>query len=152
MFLKLPQISQENTYVESLFNKVAGLQHRCFTVKFAKFLKTPFLQNISCSCFWQVRVTISNSLFSEAATGGVVYKKVFLKISQNSQETTWEPGLRPATLLKKRLWHTCFPVNFAKFLRSPFLQNTSWRQLVFFLLLSGSVKCGNNTVLIRKKI
>ena len=26
-------------------------------------------------------------------------------------------SLRPATLLKKRLWHKCFPVNFAKFLR-----------------------------------
>ena len=25
-------------------------------------------------------------------------------------------GLRPATLLKKRLWHRCFPINFAKFL------------------------------------
>ena len=34
-------------------------------------------------------------------------------------------GLRPATLSKKRLWHKCFPVNFAKFLRTPFLQNTS---------------------------
>ena len=32
-------------------------------------------------------------------------------------------GLRPATLLKKRLWHRCFPVKFAKFLRIPFLQN-----------------------------
>ena len=30
-------------------------------------------------------------------------------------------GLRSATLLKKRLWHTCFPVNFVKFLRTPFL-------------------------------
>ena len=28
--------------------------------------------------------------------------------------------LRPATLLKKRLWHRCFPMNFAKFLRTPF--------------------------------
>ena len=28
-------------------------------------------------------------------------------------------GLRPATLLKKRLWHRCFPKNFAKFLRAP---------------------------------
>ena len=33
--------------------------------------------------------------------------------------------LRPATLLKKRLWCRCFPVNFAKFLRTPFSQNTS---------------------------
>ena len=29
--------------------------------------------------------------------------------------------LRPATLLKKGLWHKCFPVNFAKFLRTPFV-------------------------------
>ena len=39
-------------------------------------------------------------------------------------------GLRPATLLKKRLWHRCFPVNFAKFLRTPFSQNTSGRLLL----------------------
>ena len=36
----------------------------------------------------------------------------------------------PATLLKKRLWHRCFPVNFVKFLRTPFLQNNSGRLLV----------------------
>ena len=34
---------------------------------------------------------------------------------------------RPAVLLKKRLWHRCFPVNFAKFLRATFLQNISWQ-------------------------
>ena len=34
-------------------------------------------------------------------------------------------GLRSAFLLKKRLRHRCFPVNFAKFLRTPFAQNTS---------------------------
>ena len=28
--------------------------------------------------------------------------------------------LRPATSLKKKLWHWCFPVNFTKFLRTPF--------------------------------
>ena len=36
-------------------------------------------------------------------------------------------GLRPATLLKKGLLHRCFIVNFAKFLRTLFLQNTSER-------------------------
>ena len=41
-----------------------------------------------------------------------------------------DAGLRPATLLKKRLWHRYFPVNFAKFLRTPFLQNTSGRLLL----------------------
>ena len=32
-----------------------------------------------------------------------------------------EVGLRPATLLKKRLWHKCFPVNFAKIFKTSFL-------------------------------
>ena len=36
----------------------------------------------------------------------------------------------PATLLKKRLWHRCFPMNFAKFLRAPFSQNTYGRLLL----------------------
>ena len=31
-----------------------------------------------------------------------------------------DAGLRPATLLKKRLWYRCIPVNFVKFLRTPF--------------------------------
>ena len=39
-------------------------------------------------------------------------------------------GLRPATLLKKRLRHKCFPVNFTKFLRTTFLQDTSGRPLL----------------------
>ena len=33
-------------------------------------------------------------------------------------------GLRLATSLKKRLWRRCFPVNFVKFLRTPFFHRT----------------------------
>ena len=41
-------------------------------------------------------------------------------------------GLRPETLLKKSLWHRCFPVNFAKFLRTPFLtEHLQWLLLNF---------------------
>ena len=29
-----------------------------------------------------------------------------------------------ATLLRKRLWHGCFPVNFVKFLRTPYFYKT----------------------------
>ena len=35
-------------------------------------------------------------------------------------------GLRPATLLKKWLWHKCYPVSFMKFLRTTFSQNIFW--------------------------
>ena len=45
------------------------------------------------------------------------------------------PGLRPATLLKKSLWHRCFPMNFAKFLGTPFLQNTFGRLLLYLFWL-----------------
>ena len=47
-------------------------------------------------------------------------KHVFLEISQIHKKTTVSESLfRPATLLKARLWHICFHVNFAKFLRTP---------------------------------
>ena len=65
---------------------------------------------------------------TEAVIRWCSVEKVFLKISQNSQENTCtrvSSRLRSTTLLKKRLWHRCFPVNFVKFLRTPFLQNTS---------------------------
>ena len=39
-------------------------------------------------------------------------------------------GLKPATLLKTKLWYRCFPVNFAKFRRIYLLQNTSGRLLL----------------------
>ena len=79
-------------------------------------------------------------LASEAAVRGVLYKKVVLKISQIQRKT---PVFAKSTgkhlcqslffneetcnSIKKRLWHRCFPVNFAKFLRTIFLQNTSGR-------------------------
>ena len=74
----------------------------------------------------------------EAATRGVLWKKVLLEISQNSQENTGARGLffnkfaslKPAILLKKRLSYRCFPLNFAKFLRAAFSQNTSGQLLL----------------------
>ena len=35
-------------------------------------------------------------------------------------------GLRSVTLLKKRLCHSCFPANFAKFLRTRFFKEYLW--------------------------
>ena len=71
---------------------------------------------------------------SEAAVRMCSVKKVFKEISQNSQENICDRVSfliklqpEPATLFKKRLWHRCFPVNFAKFLRTPFLtEHLQW--------------------------
>ena len=67
-------------------------------------------------------------------------KKVFLEISQNSQENTSArvffnkvASLRPATLSKKkRFWHRRFSVNFVKFLRTPFYIEHLWWLLLGF--------------------
>ena len=64
------------------------------------------------------------------------YSNYFMEVHQvlhcvrsSHRRCSVRKGLRPATLLKKRL--SCFPVNFAKFLRIPSLQNTSGRLLLF---------------------
>ena len=52
---------------------------------------------------------------------------MFLKILQNSKENTCA-----RVFFKKRLWNRYFPVNFANFLRTHLLQNTSGRLLLAF--------------------
>ena len=55
-----------------------------------------------------------------------VFCKMFLEISRDLQENICArvPSLiklqASVTLPKKRLWYRCFPVNFAKFLRTPY--------------------------------
>ena len=53
-----------------------------FSCEFSKISKNTFFTE-------HLRTTASAFRFSEAATGGVLWKKVFLKISQNSQENTF---------------------------------------------------------------
>ena len=64
-------------------------------------------------------------------------KMVLLKISQNSQKIIFTKvsflSLRPATLLKKRLWHSYFPLNFAKSWRTAFFTSYLWWLLLSFL-------------------
>ena len=94
----------------------------------AKFSRTRILKKL-----WErqhlllkISLSVTNS---EAATQRCSVKKVFLEISQNSQESTCArvsffnnvADLRPKAckFIKKRLWHRYFLVKFAKFLRTP---------------------------------
>ena len=80
-------------------------------------------------------------ILSEAVVRRCSAKEVFLEISQNSQENSCARDSfliklscrpRPPTLFKKNIWHRSFPVNFAKFLRTPFSQHTSNGGFCFF--------------------
>ena len=47
----------------------------------------------------------------------------------------FKPASLPATSIKKRLWHRCFPVNFEKFVRTPFLSEHLGGLLLLQMLL-----------------
>ena len=53
-----------------------------------------------------------------------------VRIGRSSHRRCSVNPRKSATLLKRRLWHRCFPVNFAKFLWTAFLQKTSARLLL----------------------
>ena len=57
---------------------------------------------------------------------GVIEKKVFLEIWQNSQENNCARTSVLITFQKNRLWHRCFPVNFEKFSRTNFFIEYFW--------------------------
>ena len=60
------------------------------------------------------------------------------EIFKRRHEKDQKQSPQPATLLKKRLCHRCFPVNSAKFLRTPFLtEHLQWLLLKDGKLWSG---------------
>ena len=84
--------------MEFLFNTFADLK--------AEILLNERLSPI----FFNEKVLSQKHLFnSRSRRPEVLYKKDVLRNCK-----------LPATLLKETLWHRCFPVNFAKFLRAPF--------------------------------
>ena len=75
-------------------------------------------------------IFILSVILLEAVVQRCSVKTVILEISQNFQENL---DLRPTTLLKKRLWRRCFPVNFVIFLRTPFYIEHLWWLLPYYL-------------------
>ena len=57
-----------------------------------------------------------------------VWVRICCKIGHNFRSLFLNKveGLRPAILLKRRLWHSCFPLNSVKFLRTPFYREQFW--------------------------
>ena len=85
-------------------------------------------------CLFQNNLPLQVIILPGQVTRRYSVKKMFLKISQNSQENTcarvsllMKLQSWPATSLKKRLWHRRFPVNFEKFLRTlTFIEHLWW--------------------------
>ena len=73
-----------------------------------------------------VKINICEVINTQKQSFRCSSKQVFFRISQISQENTCVgvffsnvAGLKACTFVKKRLQHRCFPVKFAKYLRTP---------------------------------
>ena len=102
-------------------------------MNFAKFVKTPFLQNTTGRLLLiiVVSIVVKGELANETVNYDTKAKAYVMKQSprdiprnsvlRNFTKFTGKYLGLSATLFKTRLWHRCFPVNFVKFLRTLFL-------------------------------
>ena len=109
-------LSNEAVYITRFFMPFAI--HLLYT-----FFKTKCITLI----FKALKFTFACSHWSCSVHRGVL--KTFAKFTRKHlcQSVLFNKvaGIRPATLLKRRPWHRCFYVNFAKLPRTTFFQNTS---------------------------
>ena len=95
------------------------LWRRCFPVNFMKFLTTHFLQNTSrrlLLSFFHVAKLRKTYFIILCVLIQLFFDPDGMYLFKVKNKDTRTTGLRPATLLKKRLWHRCFPVNFLEHL------------------------------------
>ena len=105
----------------------------CFSTNFLFFPRKNklFLRkntNFYETCTWFLRNLSmpKNVQKTEALVRRCSLKKVFLEISQNSQEFSFLIKLQACNFIKKELLHRCFSANFVKFLRTPILTEQLW--------------------------
>ena len=90
-----------------------------------KKLLLKILENLQASCNFVKRETPAQVrvFFSENHEIENNQRWLFADILQkNCSWKFWKICRCPATFLEKRLWHRCFPVNFASFLTETFLR------------------------------
>ena len=119
--------------LESLFNKVTGLTPILKNICQRLFLHCTHTHTIH--CYLSILLYIQHLLLHyHCYYSEVIVRRCSIKMGvlRNYTKLTGKhlcqslffdkiAGLRPATLLKKRLWHRRFSVNFSKFLRTPFV-------------------------------
>ena len=103
--LKFQSVVLPNGIIALMYGPVEGKRHDCSMLRMSDLLTKLSLNA------WD---TNGNPL---SLYGDPAYP---LRIHLQCQSLFFVTGLRPVTLLKKRLWHRSFYVNFAKFLKTHF--------------------------------
>ena len=102
------------------------------------------------SIYWREK-HLGNRKLHLSGRGNSVLANKFVKCKSSHQRCSVKKGVlrsfqkfrkihRKTPVLKKSLWHRCFSVSFAKFLRTAFLQNISGRLIlkIFTVILDDS--------------
>ena len=113
------------------------IHHKCFPGNIPKCSELLFLKLVQFNCYHR-----SLCYYWQKQPPEVFYEKVVLKkfakvTGKHMYQSVYfnKVAGSACNLIKKRFWQRCFPVNFAKFLRIPFLQNTSARLLLYWTQL-----------------
>ena len=109
---------------KKVYRSYKTFDHKCFSNALKEELET--LEGDTYEKFEKKYQCFKYSCSYRSSHQKYSVKKVFLKHLR----------LRPANLSKKTLWRMCLTVNFGKFLRTPFLQNTFERLLLLLLRLN----------------
>ena len=119
--LKRRCVSVSQWQANSKINRIPGVSWKKIS-----HLKQNFIPKHQSEKFWNLSGIFFKTLEKVARRCSV--RKVVLRNFERS-----------ATLSKKRLWQRCFPVNFAKCLRAPFLQTTSGGCSSFHITINSSL-------------
>ena len=116
----------------SHFCSLKWLQHRSFSCNFLRNFKNTFSVEHLPTAATEKNIKMSTDFLQFLINWSRHQRCSIMKgILRNFAKFTGRQLCQSLFLNKfAGLWHSCFPVNFAKFLRTPFLQNTSGRLLL----------------------
>ena len=125
MYLRLGELWQFNHFIK--FLEADSKLLKLTSIYPSSMANNPFVTLSEPPLFKTIFTQYKSSLRRCSLKKGVLRNFVKFTGKHLCQSLTY---VRPKALLKKRLWFRCFPANFAKFLRTHFLQNTSARLLL----------------------
>ena len=137
----LKKVASEQTYCRSSHQR-CSMKKRC-SQKFRKIhRKTPVPETLSQASSCEFCEIFKNPLFLQNTFGGCFLYcfpirffedqlKNLIKIFSRTRQVFAD--IRPKTSLEMRLLSKYYPMNFEKFLKTPFLQNTSMQLVLLFI-------------------
>ena len=116
----------------SIVNLFRNVYYFCFVLKFLSFQGLVPKSGVAKTLFWEAAIKKSVLRNFAKFTGKHLCQSlIFNKVAGLRQTLEWQRRLSPlclrsATLLKKKLWHRCFPVYFCEISKNTVFTGHLW--------------------------